>query len=610
MAQNLGPKIHKGRSHHPHVGTKSLGVTLNPTTNYVSGTTMDIYIDGFLTTIDDEYGDSLSITFPAGITVLSGSAGIGNPTTGQGQEALMNINGQTIEWGDNDNFFGGIEPGIFTFYIRIAIPSNQTGPINCTFHMDGDMFGAAPNFYAGTFAINPTPTAPDFVVSAFDDVLEYPIVTIAHAKPITFYANVGNIGTAQANPLDLTVTSQPGTYVNNVPLQMPFNTMTSQVVNTSTAFTPTTIANYEIVHEVNFSGDFDLTNNSDTVRFTVSDTVMARENGVVMNNIGFNGGNGRMGQVFELQTADQLTSASFFSQFPVVGDSFHLEVYNFGTTPGTLISQTQVATFQTATEGWFTVAFDSLINLNAGKFFLCLVQHSLNNISLGVNDAYYYQNTNFIAFGGGATTIWEHAEVYSVQVQYLLRANFGNTITPTLDEPFLLSPSNAAVNVDSNMVMLDWSDVNGASGYYYEVSTDANFGTIINSGNTVVSETTINGMTGETQYFWRVQATAGAAVSFFSTPFSYTTQGPPNSVVEAKKLNIKLYPNPTLGVVYISGTVDANIEVFSLLGELVKTVRVMKNQSSIDCSDLPEGNYLIKIYSNNTTELKKLVIIR
>jgi len=334
--------------------------------------------------------------------------------------------------------------------------------------------------------------------------------------------------------------------------------------------------------------------------------MMARETGFLTGSLGIGAGtDGTLGQVFELQVSDDLSAVTFWSQAPVLNDTFSVSIYQFGIAPGNLIATSATQTITTSTPGWFTTTFASPLNLAAGKYLIAVNESFDQSIAIGTSTEYFKPGTNWYKYG---TVPWSKAEDVGFLVQYMLRPILSTV--PTLDEPFLLSPSNAAVNVDSNMVMLDWSDVNGATGYYYEVSNDANFGTIINSGNTVVSEIAMNGMTGSTQYFWKVQATAGAAISFFSTPFSFTTQGPPNAVVEAQKQSIKLYPNPTSGLVYFTGTTEANIEVFSLLGERVKTVQIMKSQNTIDCSDLPVGNYLLKINSNNSTELKKLVVIR
>ncbi|MCG1036974.1 endonuclease [Polaribacter sargassicola] len=72
--------------------------------------------------------------------------------------------------------------------------------------------------------------------------------------------------------------------------------------------------------------------------------------------------------------------------------------------------------------------------------------------------------------------------------------------------------------------------------------------------------------------------------------------------------SFKMFPNPTNGNnVYFSVTEDATINVYNVLGKLVKTTEVTKSKNNIDISNLSKGIYLIKINSGKQFITKKLI---
>ena len=130
---------------------------------YTAGTSMVLDFTLTLTNTDEEYVDSLSLTFPAGITPTAAPNPFPGPQGGgQAAEALNGINGQTISWGDNDNSYGGIQTPTptggavtYNFSIDVTIDANLTGNQTANFHMSGDGFGASPGGLDGTITIYP-----------------------------------------------------------------------------------------------------------------------------------------------------------------------------------------------------------------------------------------------------------------------------------------------------------------------------------------------------------------------------------------------------------------------------------------------------------------------
>ena len=123
-------------------------VTCN--TQYTAGSTMTLNFSVNLTNTDSEYGDLLTLTFPAGITpnATGSSASIGGGSGGA--ETLNGVVGQAISWGDNDNYFGGIPTGTtYTFDVAVTIGAGVTGNQVATYDISGDQYGSTPGDLTG-----------------------------------------------------------------------------------------------------------------------------------------------------------------------------------------------------------------------------------------------------------------------------------------------------------------------------------------------------------------------------------------------------------------------------------------------------------------------------
>ncbi|AUC22478.1 hypothetical protein BTO15_10435 [Polaribacter sejongensis] len=72
--------------------------------------------------------------------------------------------------------------------------------------------------------------------------------------------------------------------------------------------------------------------------------------------------------------------------------------------------------------------------------------------------------------------------------------------------------------------------------------------------------------------------------------------------------SFKMYPNPTDGnAVYFKITEIAEVNVYNVLGKLIKKATINSNNNSIDTSNLAKGIYLVKINSENQSITKKLI---
>ncbi len=82
--------------------------------------------------------------------------------------------------------------------------------------------------------------------------------------------------------------------------------------------------------------------------------------------------------------------------------------------------------------------------------------------------------------------------------------------------------------------------------------------------------------------------------------------GPAMTVKSYKEQRLKIYPNPSKGVVNITNNHDfKNIKVFDITG---KTVKNSKFQSPIDLSNTSKGIYFIKLESDNKSITRKIIL--
>jgi hypothetical protein len=80
---------------------------------------------------------------------------------------------------------------------------------------------------------------------------------------------------------------------------------------------------------------------------------------------------------------------------------------------------------------------------------------------------------------------------------------------------------------------------------------------------------------------------------------------------EQEDQNITIYPNPAANFLYVRShnPEPSLITIENLLGQIVfQEKRDPKTHNEIDISSLDEGSYIVSIYTNKKTIIKKLII--
>jgi hypothetical protein len=81
-----------------------------------------------------------------------------------------------------------------------------------------------------------------------------------------------------------------------------------------------------------------------------------------------------------------------------------------------------------------------------------------------------------------------------------------------------------------------------------------------------------------------------------------------------KNALFSLYPNPAFDIITLNidnrNNDDLTLNIFNLIGALVKSEKFKQNQQQINVGDLGNGIYMVEIKSKEWTEKKKLIIQR
>jgi len=190
---------------------------------------------------------------------------------------------------------------------------------------------------------------------------------------------------------------------------------------------------------------------------------------------------------------------------------------------------------------------------------------------------------NLTGLAGSTTYNWRvktDCSGYSSTASFVTTASSCNK--PTGLVTTALSSTSATVN---------WTAVSGAANYtvqYRPSSTN----TYITVGTVTGTSFTLNGLNPATKYFWRVKANC----SNYSNARTFTT---PASLPAGEYGNLKLYPNPTTGTLFVQyeGPTDASTRIWvsDAAGRVVIQSNIAIIQDGLSVSALAPGMYLLHL---------------
>lgn len=299
----------------------------------------------------------------------------------------------------------------------------------------------------------------DAAIAATNVLSEYSQVPLDQmVNPLVFAAIVSNLGTDTLNNVsvkytvnnsgtavytDSTLISFIGPGVDSIALDVP-------------GFVPNAVGTYVVNYEVSATNvELDLTNNtgsSDTL--IVTDSTYARDNNIIGGSLGIGSGTGgELGSVYELNTADSLTSVSVLlrnTSGSMSGRPFYVNVRSFNNgTPGAIIASSDTISYPTTADTFVDMTFANnggYVLLPADSFLVSAVETD-SNITLATTSAKFRANTNFVTFGA---VPWTPNENFNFVVTYFLRPNFGKAQTISVGLNDVAAPSTSSLMVYPN----------------------------------------------------------------------------------------------------------------------------------------------------------------
>ncbi len=485
---------------------KAVIATLTCLNPYVTDTTMDLSFRLSLTNIDEEYGDSLSITFPAGITPISSPSNpLYTPADVNAEpEALNGISGLTITWGDNDNSYGGIQPGSDAFFtIRVAISAGVSGDKTGAFFVSGDTY-ANPADFAGSFALSQTEAPANLAVFGFAPYPHYATpLSQAIAAPLT--AIILNDGGTFNEAVNLQFYVFPGGFNDTKAIPTPLSSTNFAIVE-SDPFTPVSSGFYQALFNGVYPADADNLNNMDSVEFEITDSYFSANSGDTAGVLGLGlTSPGTFASLIPLPVGDTLTTVSALFSVPSLGARVRAVVYPFDTATGmagALIVASPIYTFGASNAQYRDFTFNQI--LAAGNYLIGLEQVDSANYGLGTTFENYQSGYSYVKFGAGA---FQNLELYPAQFRrtFFMRTFFGdrtgvgiadNNISNTV----LISPNPSTGTITIHGIETATISVMDNLGRVVQQSN-------INPGNTTISINTLQ----SGNYIVRLETATGVA---------------------------------------------------------------------------------------------------
>jgi hypothetical protein len=171
------------------------------------------------------------------------------------------------------------------------------------------------------------------------------------------------------------------------------------------------------------------------------------------------------------------------------------------------------------------------------------------------------------------------------------------------------SPSPNSQNRPIDGLELEWeSTFNASLGYEFEVALDDAFATIVFTGIIPDLSTTLNGLTYDTEYFWRVRGLGDCSEGVFDEERRFVTESE-LGIGDNEIVGLVLYPNPASSIVTIESPVTTleTITVYSITGRQLLYKEISENQTTLDVSGLATGTYFVRATSSNASTVVQIL---
>jgi hypothetical protein len=193
-------------------------------------------------------------------------------------------------------------------------------------------------------------------------------------------------------------------------------------------------------------------NDSAQVNFSITDTVLARDDNVVDSTFGFSGSTGQMGTILEVFETDTITSVSFYLNFPTIGDTVQAHIYTYNNQVGNRELSTEPMVITSNAARWYTAPIKCLQTLKPGKY-LVAVEQTGSYLTLGITRNNYMQGVSWINTGSA----WNSLEDTLGGYLFNIHANFGEYDLPNIFAPKATCINSSSFALKTNKPGGQWS---------------------------------------------------------------------------------------------------------------------------------------------------------
>lgn len=571
---------------------RSLVVNISSVNGYISGQTMDLQFNLQLVTPDNEYGDSISILFPAGFTVNAASNPITMATEGQSDESLnLPISGQTVTWGDNDNNYGGIESGVHTFWVNVSVDTSVAGMQSINWYVSGDEYGASPNFFSGATLIPEQLADPDLAVAAIwaNKYLQIPQKL---NYSIDMSAIVVNNGTDLNQPVNVSVlanslgyndseTTAP-TILNGQADTLFFNTLQSGGL----------IGSHTIVMNGTLNSDPNPLDNVDTIILNVTDSSLSYYDTLTNSLLGIgDGSTGVIGSFFLIPTTERLSSISAYAPSADSGNMLSFVIYEKDTLldkPGNLLWESDTVLVSGFTNGLVNLPCSELLKADM-EYFIGVREQLDGALNISGHTSGFFPRSHYVLFQGS----WVAFE----QLNFMF--------SPAIIPQFSTTPDTCIASFtfvqDSRPFTVKFQNQSSTS-----LLSNLNYHWTIE--DSVISTQENPTITFDSAGTYSICLKVESVNCSDSTCLDVMVSDSVTSIRDLDLQSLSIYPNPASQKLIIKSKEKVVVEIFSLTGSIVFASQNVRGETVINLSDLVNGVYLVKLSTNNRTSVKQLVI--
>lgn len=437
--------------------------------------------------------------------------------------------------------------------------------------------------------------AQDLSINGTNQTPIYYSTPITQVQGITFSADVAldNVMNVTQPSVAIEIFKGLTSVYINTPSQALQVAGTVNTYTAGSAYSPIGVDNYMVTFDASaIEADPNLLNNQDTTYFVVSDSVYARDNGNYDGALSIGSGSaGFLGNMYQVITADDLTSITFTLTTPTIGDTVVGQIYNMlAGVPNQLIASTDTLFVTNAAAAEYTLSvIGGSVNLAPGNYVVGLLESVSNGVTIATTTEYYIPGTSWVYFNSA----WGNNENFGFLNAFVARANFGIVcLTP------VASYTNSSVGLAVNYA--DASTTLGTVSYLWDFG-DGNTSTMQNPSHTY--------------------ATGGAYTVCLTvtddcgSDNTCSTVNVSNLGIEENQFDlISIFPvpaNDNLIIGNLKTNQDYVIELVNALGQVVSVHTVRESSElNIELSSLAHGVYQVRITSNDEVGIKPILIIR